>query len=466
MGMACIKLSFELPLDEVRALAHNAVDKWVDGLAPFFEEGKNPTLSEVSEHFLSTRSQFLGACLEGLLENLYGGELEREWANCHRCGRRLKRKRMDSKEFSTLHGRFKLRRPYFYCYDCQEGFHPLDDILEAAPENHQYDIQTKTTYTAAKLPYGESAELFSSLTGIPIGDHFQHEVLNAVGETATLEQVIPEREEIEKRIERATDLSGEAPVLVVASDGAHMPTRPKATRKAKRGAGCYQEAKGFRLYLVDPQERIIQIASWHQIQDAKQFDKDLKVVADRIPKEKVRIALLGDGSDWLWTAMTRTFPQGRQVLDFYHCSEHIHLVAKTQYGDGTLYSQQWAEATLVRLSMGETTRVIGSLKRLIPISSTAREEIRKLIGYLDNNKDRIDYFSSLEQGFPIGSGGIESANKFICHTRMKRPGAWWILENGNTMLRIRCAIYNGTFNKVFRCYIDSQKTIKPDSLDK
>lgn len=433
MGMACLQLNFKLPFEEVRALAHEAMDQWLDALAPFFETGKKTTLRELSNHFTATRSQLFGACMEAAIEKHYADELDRQWFECPRCARGLKRIRLDSKEFSTLHGRFVLKRPYFYCPDCREGFHPLDEILEAAPENHQYDIQEKSTLSAAQLPFGGSAELFSSLTGISVGDHFQYDILNAVGETATLEEVIPDPTEIEKRISQATDPSGEPPVLVVASDGAHLPTRPRSARKGKRGAGSYQEAKGFRLYLIDPREKIIQVASWHQIQDAHQFDKDLELVAGRIPKEKVRIALLGDGADWLWTAMIRHFPQGHQVLDFYHCSEHIHQVAKAQYGEGSLQSNQWAEATLVRLSMGQTQGVIGSLKRIKPINNSAKEEIRKLIGYLEKNINRIDYFSSLEKGFPIGSGGIESANKFICHTRMKRSGAWWVKENGNAI---------------------------------
>jgi len=457
MGEACFKLNFTLPFDEVRALAHEAMDKWLDALAPLFEEGKRTTLKEFSHHFTATRSLLFGACMEAAIEKYYADELNRQWCDCPRCKRRLKRRRLDDKEFSTLHGRFVLKRPYFYCFDCNQGFHPLDDILEAAPENHQYDIQEQSTLTSAQLPFGGGAELFSTLTGISVGDHFQYDTLNAVGETATLENVIPDESEIEKRISQATGASGDPPVLVVASDGAHLPTRPKSPRKGKRGAGSYQEAKGFRLYLIDSQERIVQLASWHQIQDAPQFDQDLGLVASRIPKEKVRTALLGDGADWLWTSMTKHFPEGRQVLDFYHCSEHIHKVAKVQYGDGTIDSQQWAEAALVRLSDGEPNRVIGALKCMNPINAEAKEEIRKLIGYLENNKHRIDYCASLEKGFPIGSGGIESANKFICHTRMKRPGAWWVKENGNAMLRIRCAIYNGTFKRVFEKYIETKK---------
>ena len=43
-------------------------------------------------------------------------------------------------------------------------------------------------------------------------------------------------------------------------------------------------------------------------------------------------------------------------------------------------------------------------------------------------------------GYPIGSGGIESANKFICHVRLKRSGAWWLKPNCNSMLKLRCSI--------------------------
>lgn len=85
------------------------------------------------------------------------------------------------------------------------------------------------------------------------------------------------------------------------------------------------------------------------------------------------------------------------------------------------------------------------------------EEVRALAHEaMDKWLDALAPF--FEKGFPIGSGGIKSANKFICHTRMKRPGAWWVKEIGNAMLRIRCAIYNGTFHRVFQRYIESQNT--------
>ena len=55
-------------------------------------------------------------------------------------------------------------------------------------------------------------------------------------------------------------------------------------------------------------------------------------------------------------------------------------------------------------------------------------------------------------GYPVGSGGSESANKFICHARLKRSSAWWYVANSNHMLALRCAKYNGTFERVFDRY--------------
>lgn len=213
----------------------------------------------------------------------------------------------------------------------------------------------------------------------------------------------------------------------------------------------YQEAKGFRIYLVG-KDRIVHLASWHQIQNEEQFGEDLSLVASRIPQADLRIGLLGDGADWLWKHMVTCFPKGRQILDYFHCAEHIHKVAKLQYGEKSQKCLEWVESTITRLFYSEVDNVIWGLQRMTPRDSIAKEEIRKLIGYLQNNRERIHYRGDRIGGYPIGSGGIESANKFICHTRMKRSGAWWVKETGNAMLRIRCAIYNGTYEKVFEKY--------------
>ena len=91
-----------------------------------------------------------------------------------------------------------------------------------------------------------------------------------------------------------------------------------------------------------------------------------------------------------------------------------------------------------------------------PRDEAAAEEIRKLLGYLEVNQGRLKYGSLRRKGYPLGSGGIESANKFISHVRLKRSGAWWYVERANLMLTLRCAKYNGTFGRAFKNYQQRQ----------
>lgn len=202
------------------------------------------------------------------------------------------------------------------------------------------------------------------------------------------------------------------------------------------------------------------IAGWHQIQNADEFARDLKVAAERIPLNKVRVCLLGDGASWVWRCMVESFPEGKQVLDYYHCMEHLYELADCQYGDTPDKAVSWVIGAIGNIYYGETNQVIGGLKRMKPANERAAEEIRKLIGYLKNNERRTSYGSAKKGGYPIGSGGIESANKFICHTRLKRSGAWWLKPNGNGMLRLRCALVNDTFNDAFARYVTKEQAKK------
>lgn len=457
MGFAALKLEPE-PAGEFRNMIHDEVDKWVDLIvAEAFEDGKKPTLTELSELFAKTKKQFFGACLQVLIENKYAGVLDQEYAPCPKCGKMCKRRRADVKQIVSMQGPSALKRPWFYCVDCSYGFSPLDQVLELSRKKYQFDVQQKSTRTTAEVPFSGGSDLFAELTDQPISDHFMHDTFEAVGEHACLEDVIPDPEEIAERCRQVTEGSWR-PVLVVASDGAHVPTRPKARRNEKRGPGRWQEAKGFRIYLLG-QNRIVHVASWHQIQNEEQFGRDLSFVASRIPQDDLRIGLLGDGADWLWKHMVACFPKGRQILDYFHCAEHIHRLARLQYGDKSPKCLEWVESTLTRLFCAEVDNVIWGLERMKPPDDLAKEEIRKLIGYLRNNRERIHYRGDRIGGYPIGSGGIESANKFICHTRMKRSGAWWVKETGNQMLAIRCSIYNGTYDKVFQKYKKAQTSL-------
>lgn len=451
MALAAASAKDKLAMFRDKAL--QMMDQWVNSLAPALLGDKPLTLEDISSLFEEKKKELLSALVTDFIEVHHQELCEQGLAPCPNCGKLCKCKRHTSRRVESRQGSSKLERPYFLCHDCKIGFAPLDAALQLSGRQKQYDLQRLALDYIAEMPYETASELFAESLGISFSENTMHDFLADFSQDLSLEEVIPSAEIITQRIAEVRGDAKRRPVLVVATDGAHLPTRPLPGRKGTRGPGEYKEAKGFRMYLLGGGGKIVQLASWHQIQNADDCAAALKIAAARVPTDQVRIALIGDGAPWVWRAMTEAFPSGREVLDYYHCSEHIHAVASAQYADDQLKALQWVEASMSNLYYGEVTRVIGGLKRMQPKNKESEEQIRKLIGYLNNNAHRIDYAHNRRGGYSIGSGGIESANKFICHVRMKRSGAWWLKDNGNTMLALRCAKVNGTLDDAFKRYV-------------
>jgi hypothetical protein len=76
------------------------------------------------------------------------------------------------------------------------------------------------------------------------------------------------------------------------------------------------------------------------------------------------------------------------------------------------------------------------LRRTQAHSGEAAQAIANCWDYLNEHRGRTHYRQLCRGGYPLGSGGIESSNKCICHVRLKRSGAWWYEATSNHMLLI------------------------------
>ena len=163
-------------------------------------------------------------------------------------------------------------------------------------------------------------------------------------------------------------------------------------------------SQGFRFYLLDG-ERIVHVLSWHQVQTEEELGKALQQVKDAsvIPEETVRLCVIGDGAEWIWKHVQALFPQACQVLDYYHCAEYLHKVAKAQYGD-SLQAQEWAEATLTRLYLGKVGQVLGGLRRMQPTSEEALKAIDNCWVYLTDHRSRTHYQTLRRGAIPWAVG--------------------------------------------------------------
>lgn len=429
-------------------------------------------LWDITDSILENKSEILGQMALAFIKKRYSNLLDQEYHTCPICQKDLKNRGKHKREIETMAGRIPLERPYFYCVTCNQGYYPLDDALGLCPQPKQYDIQDAEAWLSSELPFELATEAFERCTGETLSAHSCHEATNRIAEEISLLDCCPTEEEVEAKVTELKEGKLRRPILMIAVDGALAPVRPEPSpRSGKRGKGDWKEVKGVRIYLLDS-KRIVHLLSWHQVASDQELARDLEIIAGLIPEKKVRVCLIGDGASWIWNRIREALPSAKEVLDYYHCSEHLHVVAHLQYGKGTRQAREWVEATLTRLFHNQARHIIAGLKRMIPASAEAKKEIGKLIRYLTEHKSRIDYGAARRGGYHIGSGAIESSNKFIGHVRLKRSGAWWYPTNANNILKLRCAKYNGTYDRVIGLYrtrdqekLRESKTIKPKDED-
>ena len=81
-----------------------------------------------------------------------------------------------------------------------------------------------------EVPYQTASELFGQLTGLSLSDHIAHEVVDALGDGLSVLDVSPSPEAIAQKIAFVAKEKVWRPIMVLAIDGADVPTRPEKAK--------------------------------------------------------------------------------------------------------------------------------------------------------------------------------------------------------------------------------------------
>jgi hypothetical protein len=356
-------------------------------------------LAEVTEAVWTLRQDRTSGLSETIVEHGQVGEVTRQSAPCPRGERYLTARPLVTRTVETLVGTVRLERPYFYYPSGCGGFYPLDAALGLRSGRLQLDVHQAVADVATELPYETASTLFGRLTGIGVSSERMHTLTHQAAEGLTVLDVAPSRDTIDQRVAQVAKDRLRRPVLVLGIDGAYVPSRPESARGRRPGQARqrarrarwrhkWRDAKGFRFYLLDG-ERIVHVLSWHQVQNEHDLGEALCQVkeAGLIPQETIRLCVVCDGAAWIWKHIQALFPQACQVLDYSHCAEYLHKVAKAQYV-APVRAQEWAEATLTLLYLGKVGQVLGGLRRMQPTSDEALTAIDNCWIHLQAHRGR------------------------------------------------------------------------------
>ena len=429
---------FKKHFDDIFQTAYNAID--VPSMSLF------EVICNLKESKIPIDAKLVQIVIQNKLDHHFAT------CNCPDCNNLLTEKYTQQRELSTTIGEFILLCPYLHCSNCNSYHTPYEDALNLKRGKYQHDVQKIAARMAASETFEETAEMLNSIYNLGISPDTVHSLTNDLADEVKLVEIIPTCEDVAKIIEKLSEDNFRRPIFVFAADGAMVPIRSEEPKTPN----IWKEARGLRGYLIDDNQ-IIHILSWHQITSKQNFLDHLHEIKSKniIPEGLVRLCFIGDGAQWIWDLVNEVFPECRQVLDYYHCAEHLHDFAKAHFGDGK--GSEWVEATKARLFHNNVAQVIAGLKRMKCHSQDALKNRDNLVNYLTNNKDRIDYGKCRRGGYPIGSGAIESANKFISHVRLKRSGAWWKVNYANNILKLRCSRYNSKYDECFENYEKNEK---------
>jgi hypothetical protein len=151
-----------------------------------------------------------------------------------------------------------------------------------------------------------------------------------------------------------------------------------------------------------------------------------------------RLVVVSDGASWIWRLVADLFPVCTQIVDYYHAKQQLAKAAHAIYPDDETAAQAWFRKRSAYLFQGEIFKIIAELQRQ-----------QQPATYFVNHQRRMQYQQFRAEGYPIGSGAVESAIKQF-KQRLTGPGMRWSRPGAGRMVTIRSAVLSGTFQDLWQ----------------
>jgi hypothetical protein len=155
-----------------------------------------------------------------------------------------------------------------------------------------------------------------------------------------------------------------------------------------------------------------------------------------------RVVVIGDGAKWIWEHVATTFASERvEILDWYHCCQHLGAVGAALHGAETPQAEAWVNHAKDVIWHEGPDALLGLLASCRAPSQEAAKKLETERGciraMLSGCGTRLT-----ETRLPVGSGAVESAGKHLVQQRMKRAGMRWSELGARAILHLRCALLN------------------------
>jgi hypothetical protein len=270
--------------------------------------------------------------------------------------------------------------------------------------------------------------------------------------------------------------------VVIAADGGRTKIRinKKGRKKVKTNChgftGVWIEPKLLTIYVVDEQGKKVKNSDIPITNDGtyngyKPFLEILEMHLVNLGISQAKqVLLIADGAEWIWIHIPPLLKrlgcpnETYQLFDFYHVTEHLQTFADAAFSNEK-ERKDWFKRARKTLKKGNAWGLMKQMDELIAQATGERCKImvaqrEYLLGAY--REGRLKYAQVLGKNLPIGSGAIESLIRQVVNLRMKGNSKFWLKENAEIMLHLRCQWIAGSWNNFCDSILDS--FIKPQTV--
>jgi hypothetical protein len=451
--------------------------------------------SEIEALLRSNGNELLRRLLQGYLDSRSEDEIEGECRGSDEIERTHRRSQV--RGLVSVFGEVQVRR-IGYGGRKMTSLHPLDAELNLPVELYSHGLRRQVAQAAAKNSFSEVVQEIQQTTAAQIAKRQVEELAERA--SWDFDEFYQTRH---AEAEQGSASSGSILVLSVDGKGVVMRladlregTKQRAqqrTQKVKHrlSAGEKRNAKRMATVaavytlepwvrrpvdIVDATERTPE-TQWarphpqHKRVWASLVKSPKQVIADafaealhRDPQHNKQWVALVDGNPTP-IKLLKAYARGQQVhltiiLDLIHVLEYLWKAAYVFAAPGTLEAETWVSERLLRLLQGESSQVAAGMRRsatLRQLDDSQRQAVDKCADYLLKYSPYLRYDHYLQHGFPIATGVIEGACRYLVKDRMDITGARWSLQGAEAVLRLRALHASGDFDAYWNFHLECER---------
>ena len=324
------------------------------------------------------------------------------------------------------------------------GFFPLDEELALLPGNLTPRLHEALVRLSIQQPsFAKAAAEFTFFTGATVHADTGRRRTEAAGSVLLAHETAEAA-----RILREHPASPPGPdTLVLSVDGAMVPLV----------GGQWREVRTLAVGEVQPPRAtpdgvLIQttnLSYFSRLSDSTSFAEQAVLELQRRGIETARrVGAVVDGAEWCQSFIDYHYAEALRILDLPHAAEYITRIGQRTTAEGPLLCEAECARLRHNLKHEGPAGVLRDLGALVERHADL-PEVATALAYLEKRQEQMRYPEFAAEGWPLGSGMVESANKLVVEERLKGAGMHWAEESVNPMLALRNAWCNGRWDETW-----------------